>query len=287
MTVAGSLRVTEQGEVVSSKYSNRGTARYQLELLGSSVLAHTLKSPIEAQAGGDAHAPAIDRLSELSRAAYQELLHAPGFVQYFSAASPVEELALLKIGSRPARRSGVKGIEDLRAIPWVFAWSQNRHLLTGWYGLGSAIEQVCAEEGEGAMAKLSAMYRESRVFRLVIDEVEKTLFLTDMEIASLYSGLVPDADLRGRIFEAIRAEHTRTTEAVLAITGERQIAERFPALVRRIGEVRPLIDRCNLWQVRLLNRYRAAPAESPERHEARVPLLLSMNCIAAGLGWTG
>mgnify|MGYP006270855927 CR=1 FL=1 len=287
MTVAGSLRVTEQGEVVSSKYSNRGTARYQLELLGSSVLAHTLKSPIEAQAGGDAHAPAIDRLSELSRAAYQELLHAPGFVQYFSAASPVEELALLKIGSRPARRSGVKGIEDLRAIPWVFAWSQNRHLLTGWYGLGSAIEAFCAEEGEGAVAKLSAMYRESRVFRLVIDEVEKTLFLTDMEIASLYSGLVPDADLRGRIFEAIRAEHTRTTGSVLAITGEGQIAERFPALVRRIGEVRPLIDRCNLWQVRLLNRYRAAPADGPERHEARVPLLLSMNCIAAGLGWTG
>jgi len=285
MTVNGALRVTEQGEVVSTKYSNRGTARYQLELLGSSVLAHTLKSPIEARAGGDRHAPLIARLSELSCAAYRDLLLAPGFVAYFQAASPVEELALLKLGSRPARRSGVKGIEDLRAIPWVFAWSQNRHLLTGWYGLGAALETFRAEEGPGAEDRLRAMFEESRVFRLVLDEVEKTLFQTDIEIASLYSGLVPDADLRRRIFEKIRAEHARTTAELLAITGESGLAERFPAFRRRIGEVRPLIDRCNLWQVRLLNRYRAG--DEAARAHARVPLLLSMNCIAAGLGWTG
>ena len=284
-TVNGALRVTEQGEVVSSKYSNRGTARYQLELLGSSVLAHTLKSPIEAEAGGDGHGAVIARLSELSRAAYQALLQAPGFVTYFQAASPVEELALLRIGSRPARRSGLSGLDDLRAIPWVFAWSQNRHLLTGWYGLGAALEAYRAEDGDRAATTLRRMYEESRVFRLVVDEVEKTLFLSDMEIASLYSGLVPDADLRARVFEAVRAEHARTCREILAITGETHVAERFPALRRRIGEVRPLIDRCNLWQVRLLNRHRTG--DEAARAEARVPLLLSMNCIAAGLGWTG
>ena len=284
-TVGGALRVTEQGEVVSSKYSNRGTARYQLELLGASVLAHTLKSPIEGRDGADGFATALDRLSTLSQAAYRELLLAPGFVTYFQAASPVEELALLRIGSRPARRAGLSGLEDLRAIPWVFAWSQNRHLLTGWYGLGSALAAFRAEEEAGADATLAAMFATSRVFRLVVDEVEKTLFLSDMEIASLYSGLVPDAALRARIFEAVRAEHARTCREILAITGESHLAERFPALSRRIGEVRPLIDRCNLWQVRLLNRHRTG--DETARAEARVPLLLSMNCIAAGLGWTG
>ena len=284
-TVDGALRVTEQGEVVSSKYSNRGTARYQLELLGASVLAHTLKSPIEARDGADGFAAPLERLSELARGAYQRLLHAPGFVTYFQAASPVEELALLKIGSRPARRSGLSGLDDLRAIPWVFAWSQNRHLLTGWYGLGSALAAFRAEEDGDGHATLARMYAESRVFRLVIDEVEKTLFLSDMEIASLYSGLVPDADLRTRIFESVRAEHALTCSELLAITGEDSLAARFPALRRRIGEVRPLIDRCNLWQVRLLNRHRTGDATA--RGEARVPLLLSMNCIAAGLGWTG
>lgn len=285
-TVDGQMRVTEQGEVVSGKYSNRGTASYQLELLSASVLAHTLKSPHESRAGdSERFVEVMDRLSEASQAAYRDLLLSEGFLDYFQAASPVEELALLKIGSRPARRFGASGIADLRAIPWVFAWSQNRHLLTGWYGLGTALDRFLWDYGKAGATELGEMYDRSRVFRLVLDEVEKTLFQADLEIAALYAELVPDAALRDRVFARIRAEYALTRERLLQITGEDALAERFPAFRRRISDSRPLIDRCNRWQVGLLARYRAA--ENGERNRVRVPLLLSMNCIAAGLGWTG
>jgi len=285
-TVDGQMRVTEQGEVVSGKYSNRGTASYQLELLSASVLAHTLKSPHESRAGdSERFVEVMDRLSEASQAAYRDLLLSEGFLDYFQAASPVEELALLKIGSRPARRFGASGIADLRAIPWVFAWSQNRHLLTGWYGLGTALDRFLWDYGKAGAAELGEMYDRSRVFRLVLDEVEKTLFQADLEIAALYAELVPDAALRDRVFARIRAEYALTRERLLQITGEDALAERFPAFRRRISDSRPLIDRCNRWQVGLLARYRAG--ENGERNRVRVPLLLSMNCIAAGLGWTG
>jgi phosphoenolpyruvate carboxylase len=287
-TVDGQMRVTEQGEVVSGKYSNRGTASYQLELLSASVLAHTLKSPHEARAGGTGRfAEVMDRLSAASQVAYLALLSAPGFLDYFQAASPVEELALLKIGSRPARRFGTAGIADLRAIPWVFAWSQNRHLITGWYGLGTALDGFLRAEGPEGAAELRSMFEQSRVFRLVLDEVEKTLLQTDPEIAALYAGLVPDAVLRARILSRIRAEYELTRDRVLALTGERALAERFPAFRRRIAAGRAMVDRCNRWQVGLLARYRAEPEDSEARRRARVPLLLSMNCVAAGLGWTG
>ena len=136
-TVQGRLRITEQGEVVSSKYANRGTAQNQLELLASSVLSHL---PVRVQPAADPeHIDALEALAGLSQTAYVCLLGMPGFLDYFQQASPVEELAMLKIGSRPARRFGARSLADLRAIPWVFAWSQNRHMITGWYGFGSAI----------------------------------------------------------------------------------------------------------------------------------------------------
>jgi len=250
------------------------------------VLAHTLKSPHESRAGdSERFVEVMDRLSAASQAAYRDLLLSEGFLDYFQAASPVEELALLKIGSRPARRFGASGIADLRAIPWVFAWSQNRHLLTGWYGLGTALDRFLWDYGKAGAAELGEMYDRSRVFRLVLDEVEKTLFQADLEIAALYAELVPDAALRDRVFARIRAEYALTRERLLQITGEDALAERFPAFRRRISDSRPLIDRCNRWQVGLLARYRAG--ENGERNRVRVPLLLSMNCIAAGLGWTG
>lgn len=287
-TVGGRLRVTEQGEVVSLKYGNRGTARHQIELLGASVLAHTLQSPFERCTLDDGRfASVIDELSEASQQAYQALLACPGFLDYFQAASPVEELALLKLGSRPTRRFGARGIADLRAIPWVFAWSQNRHLLTGWYGVGSALDGLAERRGAAGRALLREMFEQSRIFRLVIDEVEKTLYQADMEIAALYAGLVEDEAVRLEVFGRIRAEYELTRRLILEITGEPELARRFPAFRRRIGEMRPLIDRCNFWQVSLLRRHRALPAEGEQRERVRVPLLLSMNCVAAGLGWTG
>jgi len=287
-TVAGRMRSTEQGEVVSSKYANRGTALYQMELLTASVLAHTIKSPHEpALAANPDFDEAVEALSGMSHAVYNQLLQTPGFLDYFRLASPVEELALLKIGSRPARRFGAKGIEDLRAIPWVFAWSQNRHLITGWYGIGSALQSFIRVRGHDGAAILHAMYEHSRVFRLIVDEVEKTLYQADMEIAAHYAGLVPDEHVRETVLGMIREEYERTCAHISMLTGEKEVATRFPAFRRRIDNVRPLIDRTNTWQVDLLHEFRSGPADSADRGKTTVPLLMTMNCIATGLGWTG
>ena len=280
-TVLGRLRVTEQGEVVSTKYSNRGTARTQLELLGASVLSHTLANNAVRDRGRLEHAmPVMEALSETSQSAYRDLLETPGFLMYFQSASPVEELALLKIGSRPAKRFGAAGLDDLRAIPWVFAWSQNRHMLTGWYGLGTALEAAIDTHG---LAPMRDLFAQLKLFRLALDEVEKTLFQADMEIAARYAALVEDDTTRHRVFSKITDEYVRTKRHLLAITGEEALATRFPAFHRRIGEARPQIDRCNGWQIGLLRSHR----EAPTQEAMRVPLLLSMHCIATGLGWTG
>ena len=287
-TVLGRMRTTEQGEVVSSKYANRGTALYQLELLSASVLAHSLKSPREAVQQENAEfEEAIDALAGMSQVGYSHLLEQPGFVDYFLQASPVEELALLNIGSRPARRFGAASLADLRAIPWVFAWSQNRHLITGWYGFGSALRSFVQVRGHGGQAQLIEMFEKSRLFRLMIDEVEKTLFQTDIEIASRYAGLVRDSETRDRIFSMIQREYDTTRQQLTAITGQKALAARFPAFRSRIGEIRPLIDRTNHLQVELLGEFRAAQDSEGVRGSTLVPLLLSMNCIATGLGWTG
>ncbi|ODN71332.1 Phosphoenolpyruvate carboxylase [Methylobrevis pamukkalensis] len=285
-TVGGRLRVTEQGEVVSSKFANRGSALHNLELLAASVLAHSLGGARD-ERPAPGHHETIEALSGLSLASFRKLIEQPGLIDYFNAASPVEELALLKLGSRPARRFGAKALSDLRAIPWVFAWSQNRHLVTGWYGLGTAFDAFLKFRGEEGRAHLREMFERSRFFRLLIDEAEKTLYLSDMGIARLYAGLVPDEETRERILGMIEAEHARTVDHVLALSGSRVLAERFPMLSRRIEHVRPMIDRTNRMQVDLLREFRAAPQDGEARDAILSPLLLSMNVIAGGLGWTG
>ena len=280
-TVRGRLRVIEHGEVVSAKYSNLDTARTHLELLGAGVLDHTLRgtargpSPMTAEV-----AATMEALASESREAYRELLETPGFLDYFLAASPIEEISLLRAGSLAPARLGAAGLEHLRANAWAFAWSQNRHHLTGWYGVGSALE---ARVSAGELEALRAMFAESKLFRLLIDEVEKTLRQTDMAIAARYAGLVEEEDTRRRVFGKIVAEHELTVRHLLAVTGETVIAERFPSFRRRIDDAAPLIERCNAWQVGLLRGHRADRSQD----WARVPLLLSMNGIATGLGWTG
>jgi phosphoenolpyruvate carboxylase len=283
-TVDGRMRVTEQGEVVSGKYSNRGTARAHLELLGASVLSHSLTPEGTQSRSTTVHADEINVLSQAAFATYRDLLERPGFLTYFQTASPVEELTLLKIGSRPARRFGAGSLDDLRAIPWVFAWSQNRHMITGWYGLGTALEQALKRDGVDSLRKL---FNTSRTFKLVIDEAEKALYQADMEIAGLYAGLVPDEAVRDEIFGLIKAEHARCSEAILEIIGGDELAFRFPVFRNRLKGAWDGINGCNRWQVELLKRYRGAEEDSDERNLVRVPLLLSMNCIATGLGWTG
>jgi len=279
-TIHGRLRITEQGEVVSSKYANRGTAVNQLELLASSVLTH-MQTRVQPAINPE-HVDALEALSGLSQTAYSTLLHQPGFIDYFQQASPVEELAMLKIGSRPARRFGAKSLSDLRAIPWVFAWSQNRHLLTGWYGFGSAIKAFSHVRGADGDRLLAEMAAKNRLFRLMVDEVEKSLLLSDMTIAAVYAGLVQDESIRARIFTAIRDEHALSLTALAGLIDNTAPGARFPLLRDRFTRLRPQLDRVNHLQVSLLRTARADPSA-----RTTIPLMLSMNTIAAGLGWTG
>jgi phosphoenolpyruvate carboxylase len=287
-TVAGRLRVTEQGEVVTSKFANRGTALHNMELLSASVIAHSLKSEIEPELKANPDFDnALGELSQSSRRKYRQLIEQPGLAIYLQQASPMEELSLLNIGSRPTRRFGAKGIDDLRAIPWVFAWSQNRHLITGWYGIGSALSGYGAGHGSEGRKRLSLMYERSRVFRLIIDEVEKTMALTDMAIGQSYAALVADKAQSRFFLDLVRAEYELTCSEVLRITGETALGERFPSFRRRLDQVTPLLQRTHALQVELLAQFRAEQAGGTTKVRSLVPLLLSMNCISAGLGWTG
>jgi phosphoenolpyruvate carboxylase len=284
-SINGRMRLTEQGEVVSYKFGSADAALYQLELLGASVLDHTL--------GRDAPEPssefteAMEALSGAAFASYRGLVEHPAFFAYYSAASPLEELALLNLGSRPARRGSARALADLRAIPWVFAWTQNRHCVPGWYGIGSAIAAFTGIRGARGAALLARMFHEMPVFRLILDEAEKTLLEVDLGLCRAYADLVPDAGVRSAILGMIEVEHERTVAAILGVTGARRIAERFAQLRNRLQRRVVMLDQVHRCQIELLHRVRA-PSPDPEQRGAYLSaLLFSINCIAAGFGTTG
>jgi phosphoenolpyruvate carboxylase len=286
-SIRGRFRVTEQGEVVSYKYANKGTALYQMELLAASVFEHALKSEREEALKPKREFDDImEALAGASRAAYTGLVSHPGLVQYFQAASPIEEISLLNIGSRPTRRFGAKTLKDLRAIPWVFAWAQNRHIITGWYGVGSALHSLLQVRGQHGEALLPHLFRDSRLFRLIIDEVEKTLLLVDLDIARDYASLVEDEGVRDMIFAMIEQEYRLTREMVLKVSGGSEIAERFPEYRRALAARLPAVNEVSRMQVELLRRFRGAQSDG-EREGYKSALLLSINTVAAGLGATG
>ncbi|MGH8612483.1 MAG: phosphoenolpyruvate carboxylase, partial [Gammaproteobacteria bacterium] len=287
-SVSGRMRATEQGEVVSSRFANRGTALYHMELLAASVFEHTLQSGREqALKPRPEFEQAMCTLAEHSYRAYRGLVEHPGLVSYYQAASPVEELALLNIGSRPARRFGAKTLADLRAIPWVFAWTQNRHLVPGWYGVGSALAQFMkANEAEGEEL-LRRLFEQHRLFRLIIDEVEKTIAQVDLVIAKKYAELVPDVAVREEIFGMIQNEYRLTVERLLWLSGSRELAARFSRFKRQLGRRLSALNQIGAQQVALLAAFRSLPKNHAARKKELVPLLLSINCIANGLGWTG
>ena len=287
-TIGGRMRLTEQGEVVSAKYANRGTAVRELEVLTAGVLAHTLKSPHEPELKRNPEfEEALEALSGLSQAAYSNLISTPGFITYFQEASPVEELAMLKIGSRPAKRFGAAELSDLRAIPWVFAWSQNRHLITGWYGIGSALESFLNVRGADGELLLQNMFAKSRHFALAMDEIEKALCQSDMGLAAEYASLVSERQSAETVFDAIASEHERSARVVRLIIGGGNLGERFPRFRKTLDESLPMINRVNSLQVELLRRARKIRADGGTPKKTEIALLLSMNCISAGLGWTG
>ncbi|HYK83182.1 MAG TPA: phosphoenolpyruvate carboxylase [Gemmatimonadales bacterium] len=286
-SIQGRLRLTEQGEVVSFKYANRGTAAYQTELLAASVLEHALKSEREEALVPTAEFDeAMEALSGAAHAHYRRLVEHPELVRYFQAASPLEEIALLNIGSRPARRSGARTLDDLRAIPWVFAWSQNRHFLPGWYGVGTGLTTFLEVRGERGEALLRRMFQDLRLFRLIVDEVEKTLAYVELELARDYAGLVADDWVRAEIFSLVTDEYHRTVDVVRRLVGGASLAERFPQFRARLARRLPLLNQVNRQQIELLRAYRAASG-GPGQEDRLAALLLSINCLAAGFGTTG
>ncbi|MFY0521872.1 phosphoenolpyruvate carboxylase [Archangium gephyra] len=277
-SVAGSYKATEQGEALDHKYARPELARRTLELVLSGVLLHSLDA--QPRVAAEEETPfraAFDELAELGRKAYRGLVwEDPNFVPFFQAATPIEEIAALPIGSRPSKRAA-GGLESLRAIPWVFAWTQNRAILPGWFGVGTALEEY-GSRPEG-LAQLKRMYRQWPFFRTVIDNVAMVLAKSDMAIASRYAALAPDSTRP--LWERIRAEYSRTRRWVKRVTGEARILESNRQLRESISLRNPYVDPMSFLQVELLRRKRAGAANIDR------PLLLTLAGIAAGMRNTG
>jgi phosphoenolpyruvate carboxylase len=287
-TIDGRMRVTEQGEVVSYKYANRGFAEEQMEILASSVITHSLMSGKDPAYQTNAELDeALEALSGTAYVAYRKLIEHPGLVDFYQQASPVEELTLMKIGSRPARRFGAASLDDLRAIPWVFAWTQNRLLVPGWFGVGSSLEQIIKIRGELGTELLNSMFEKHPLFRLILDGAEKTLLLVDMYVAEKYCELVTNEEHRTQIFSAIKEEYELTKKNILKITGEDQLCDRFPNYKRHFYRRIEALNQVSFEQVELVKRFRSEGSESQKLENVLVPLLLSINCVAAGIGSTG
>lgn len=283
-SVNAQIRITEQGEVIGSKYSNPEIGRRNLEIL----IAATMEATLLHRHGDDSSMPEYHRIMEAlsadAFAAYRKLVYeTPGFEDFFFAATPIHEIAELNIGSRPSSRKASNKIEDLRAIPWVFSWSLTRVILPGWYGFGSAIKQFLAREGDAGLRQLQAMNRDWAFFRGLLSNMDMVLSKTDMGIASRYAELLPDEALRDSIFGTIETEWYDTVKMLFAITGARNLLQDNPTLARSLTNRTPYIDPLNHLQVSLLHRHR----EGDNDERVKRAIHLTINGIAAGLRNSG
>ena len=295
-TVNGQIRLTEQGEVIASKYANPEIGLRNLETLVAATLEATLLHPT--RSAPKTFLTAAAALSEASMAAYRALVYeTPGFTDYFFSATPIREIAELNIGSRPASRKATRAIEDLRAIPWGFSWGQCRVALPGWCGFGSGVAAYLAagkteKQRTERLALLQRMYREWPFFRTLLSNLDMVLAKTDLRIAARYLDLVEDRKLGKPIFAAIEAEWQRTHDALGQITGDTQRLARNPSLARSIEHRFPYLDPLNHLQVELMRRYRQRPADATATSDPTLERLqrgihISINGVAAGLRNTG
>lgn len=285
-TVRGQIRLTEQGEVIGSKYANPEIGRRNLETLVAATLEASLLK--QSRPATNIYLDAAAKLSQASMDAYRELVYnTPGFAEYFFSATPIREISKLNIGSRPASRKPSQKIEDLRAIPWGFSWGQCRLTLPGWYGFGSAIEKFLNHsnpvERKAALGLLQKMYKSWPFFRTLLSNMDMALAKSDIALASRYSELVTDTRLRKRIFAAIESEWQKTIHALTLVTGEKIRLAGNPALARSIRNRFPYIDPLHHLQVELIRRYRLG--EQDERVQRGIHI--AINGIAAGLRNTG
>jgi phosphoenolpyruvate carboxylase len=281
--VTGGLRITEQGEIIASKYSDPELGRRNLEALVAATLEASLLDAERLGDSAEAYFAIFDALSTHAHRAYRALVYeTPEFVAYFRASTPISEIAGLNIGSRPASRTASTRIEDLRAIPWVFSWGQCRLMLPGWYGFGAAVEAWLAANRDG-IDRLAEMRERWPFFRATLSNMGMVLAKTDLAIASRYAELVPDAAVRDAIFARIRDEHARTIRHFLAITRQSALLEDNPTLARSIRDRFPYLDPLNHLQVELLRRYRAGATDVRTQRAIH----LTINGLAAGLRNSG
>ncbi|MGY1841047.1 MULTISPECIES: phosphoenolpyruvate carboxylase [unclassified Modestobacter] len=287
-SVAGQLRITEQGEVIAAKYSTPDLARRNLEALVAATLESTLLDTEGLDADAEETYALLGDLAERARRAYSALVHeTPGFVEWFRAATPIRELSELNIGSRPPSRKAGDKITDLRAIPWVFSWSQTRIMLPGWYGTGSALESWVDGDGpdgrEERLARLQDLHRRWPFFRTVLSNMGMVLAKTDLELAARYASLVPDPELRELVFGQITAEHERTVRMLLAITGDDHLLADNPSLARSIRNRFPYLEPLHHLQVEMLRRRRAGDDDDLVRR----CIQLAINGVATALRNSG
>jgi phosphoenolpyruvate carboxylase len=285
-TLDGRIRITEQGEVISFKYSMRGLARRNLDTVLAAVLESSATADCSAGRPDARWVEAMEELSDKAQKTYRALVYDDeGFLNFFSGASPIVELSMLNMGSRPARRVQDPEVESLRAIPWVFAWTQNRFLLPSWYGAGSALEDYASKDS--GLNLLREMYERWPFFRTLTDFMQMTLAKSDLRIAETYVSLVDNAELRERLWRRIFDEHAACVGALLKVTGHENLLDDSPVLQRSIRLRNPYVDPLSYVQVNLLRRLRNLPEGSPEREPTLNTLLLTISGISSGMLNTG
>lgn len=288
-TVGGDLRLTEQGETISQEYANRGTATHHLELLQAGTFRAAVADLSGRRARPDLRA-IMERLAATSRVAYRALLEADGFIPFFRQATPIDAIETSRIGSRPARRTGKASLDDLRAIPWVFAWNQSRFVLPGWYGLGAALIGL-REQDPAAFEQVVLAKREGTRWapiHALISNAATAYMTADLDVMRSYAALVDDPALRDRLLTQILEEHARTGDALTAIYGGPLSEVRAP-IERELAPRRAALVPLHSHQITLLTQWRAALRDGQDAVADRVlpKLLLTVNAIASGLGATG
>jgi phosphoenolpyruvate carboxylase len=284
-SLSGIIRLTEQGETISQKYANPITAEHNLELLLAGTAGALIGTPATRSTAHDLE-PLMDELAATSRVAYAELLRTDGFIEFFRQATPIDVIEHSRIGSRPARRTGRPSLSDLRAIPWVFSWSQARFLLSGWFGLGTALTDLRTSD-EGQFVELVGHAFDWPPLHYIVSNAATAIATADAEIMGWYADMVADDDIRARFLDRIRAEHARTMEVLEEIYGG-PLHERRPNIARTLQQRDPGLRPLHRRQIELVSAWRRQQVEDPEVAEAMLPqLLVTVNAIASGLGTTG
>jgi phosphoenolpyruvate carboxylase len=288
-TIGGGIKITEQGEVLSSRYSMQGIAYRSLEQATSALIkaAYLSRHPSGEQAAEKEWEQILIGISQTAQTKYQDLIFRdPDFMTFFKESTPLPEIGELNIGSRPAKRKNSERFEDLRAIPWVFAWTQSRYLLPAWYAAGTAFENYIAGD-ESKLETLRKMYREYSFFGSLIDNLQMALAKADLLIARKYAGMIKDETIRSRIFTLIEDEFDRTKKMILAITGQEDILDNVPVIQESIRLRNPYVDPLSYLQVQLLTELRELRARGEDNAELLREVLLTINGIAAGMRNTG